>query len=99
MYTNKGPPWCFFDGAFEGNLGMFGAREVLYILEKHYCTFICSLGYANYNMVEVNAIIILVGIEIERGISELHIFGNSKLLVDWINGHMRNLNLRFEHLI
>jgi ribonuclease HI len=36
---------------------------------------------------------------VERGISKLHIFGDSKLVVNWINGQMWNLSLGLRDLI
>jgi len=85
---NKG----FFDGACRGNPGMIGMGAVIYFdadnsHEEFKLCFMEDRG--TNNEAEYKALIALLNRAIELNIADLHIYGDSKLVIEQMNGNWK----------
>lgn len=77
----------FFDGSSNPNPGELGLGSVIFASGEHEIDW--AIGYKEYgtnNIAEYMSAIMLLKRAIALGIKELHCFGDSKLIVNQING-------------
>jgi ribonuclease HI len=79
-------PWGFFDGTSQGHPLVCGVGAVLYINENHHFEVCYTPGRGSNMKAELTAIWALVFLTISLNLRKLQIFGDSQVVVDWING-------------
>lgn len=72
----------FFGGACQGRLGVCGEGGILFIQENHKTGFKAALGEGTNNLAEMNSLWLLLRVAIERGVTQLQIYGDSKFVID-----------------
>ena len=80
---NKNIPWAFFDGASQ-NLTC-GGGATLYLNPNHYFKISMGLGFGTNNYVELMTLKLLLCFAIERNCKKLQVFGDSTVVINWIN--------------
>ena len=86
-------PWGFFDGSAFGNPKVCGAGGILFLKDDHYITFKAGLGVGSNNYVELSALKLLIILALNKLISNIQIFGDSLLVINWISGKFKSHNL------
>jgi ribonuclease HI len=76
-------PWDFFDGASQENEDHCGGGGVLYISPSHFYKLKWGLGQGSNNYVELMVLKILLTFAGEKWISNLQIFGDSMMVINW----------------
>ena len=90
----------FFDGSATGNPQLCGARGILFLKKvDHYITFKAGLGVGTNNLDELYALKLLLILELDKQISNIQIFGDSLLVINWITGKFRIHNLHLAQLL
>ena len=75
-------PWAFVDGASQGRTWSGGAGGILHLSISHSIHFVASLGDVSNNSTEFAAIKVLLCLSHSIGILHLHIYGDSKLVIN-----------------
>ena len=76
-------PWAHFDGASQENKS--GGGATLFISPPHHFKIQMGLGIGTNNYVELMDVKLLLCFAIEIGCKRIHIFGDSLLMINWIN--------------
>lgn len=79
-------PWGFFDGASPGHPPICGAGAILYLSKMHYYTIRYVPGMGSNNKAELTALCALLFHAEMIKLKKLQVFGDSQLVIDWING-------------
>jgi ribonuclease HI len=82
-------PWGFFDGASQGNPSVCGVDAVLFINANHHFEMHFSPGRGSNMKAELSAIWALIFLAISLNLRKLQIFGDSLVVVDWMNGKVQ----------
>jgi len=90
--------WVFFDGASQGEPAVGGAGGILHLLDTHFFKFAAGLGRSTNNKAEIFVVFLVMRCAISRGILKLQVFGDSKLVVDWLAQRraLKNIHLFFQ---
>ena len=85
--------WSFFYGVASSmpKWGSIGGN--LYISESRYYKFVTSIGWATNNRVELSSILLVINLAQHLHIPMIHIYGDSKHVVDWLNQHISSHNI------
>lgn len=94
---DKSRPWGFFDGASQNNL--CGGGALLYLSDDHFFKIAVGLGEGTNNHAEILSLKLLLAFAIEQNITEISIYGDSKNVINWINGTQRCFNSNLENLL
>ena len=84
-----------FRGASHGEPPLGGARAVIYFSSKRRMLVKYAMGKATNNRAELAALWATLKMAHNNQIQDIQIFGDSKVVVDWVNG--RN-NIRVPQL-
>ena len=85
LEINKSIPWAFFDGASQGDPPLGGSGGVVYFSANHKIHAKYSPGHYTNNKDKLGALHLFLNVAINNNISQLQFFGDSKMLVDWVN--------------
>jgi ribonuclease HI len=77
-------PWDFFDGASQENGDRCGGGGVLFLTPSHFFNLKWGLGQGSNNFAEILALKLLLTFASEKEISNLQIFGDSMLVINWL---------------
>ena len=77
-------PWGFFDGAMQQNL--CGGGALLFLSDSHWYEISVGLGVGSNNFAELLSLKILLLFALEKGCRQLHVFGDSLNVINWIKG-------------
>ena len=80
---NKNNPWAFFDGASQ-NLTC-GGGACLFLTQNHYFKISLGLGAGTNNYAELMTLKLLLCFTIERNCRNLQVFGDSMVVINWLN--------------
>jgi hypothetical protein len=83
---NLSVAWGYFDGACQGVPGSCGAGIVLYLTFDHFFHLKFKVGLGTNNRGELIALWVLLNFAQDKGIRNIQVFGDSKLVVDWFKG-------------
>jgi ribonuclease HI len=92
-------PWDFFDGASQNNGECCGGGVILFLTQNHSFKISMGLGLGTNNHAELMALKLLLLFEVDKNISSLHIFGDSLLVINWIQKTQRCQNILLAPLI
>jgi ribonuclease HI len=73
--------WSYFDGASQNNVG--GASGILYLDEHHWLKYVVGLGNISNNKAKILSLKMLIMVARDKGVQNLQILGDSKLIIDW----------------
>ena len=90
---DKTKPWGFFDGSTSGKPQVCGAGGILFLKDDHYITFKAGLGVGTNNYAELFALKLLIILALDKQISNIQIFGDFLLVINWIFGKFGSHNL------
>ena len=79
---NTSMPWAYFDGSTQ-EIGC-GGRAILHLSETHSFKIQMGLGRGTNNYVELLAAKYLIRFALNKQCSNLQLFGDSKIVFDWI---------------
>jgi len=91
----SGYPAGFFDGAAQGEYG--GCGFVLHLNCSHKFQGWLHLDHCTNNFSELVAVWSLLFWANRRNIKDIRIFGDSRLVIDWLNGKVNISNIFLEH--
>ena len=74
---------------------MGGSGGVIYFSEKHKVQAKFAPGHCTNNKAELTALHTVLNLAININISQLQVFGDSKMVIDWVN---RNIQINSPHL-
>ena len=86
LVINSEIPWAYFDGASQGEPPLGGAGAVVYFSTKKKMLAKYATGQATNNMSEISALWETLKVVSSNQIQDIQIFGDSKVVVDWVNG-------------
>ena len=86
-------PWGYFDGVAQGDPTVCGAGVVLFLEEGYYFQARWGLGEGTNNKAELLALYMLLLLAHEKGVQKLQIFGDSMIIINWINQTQRCHNI------
>jgi len=91
---DKSKPWAYFDGSTQ-EAGC-GGGVILFLNDTHCFKIQINLGKGTNNYVELNTAKHLIHFALEQHCSHLQLFGNSKIVCNWINNasHCNAFSLR-----
>jgi ribonuclease HI len=81
--------WGYFDGASSSDQTICGGGGCLHFTHAHYFTLKAGLGPGTNNYSELMALKLLLLFAIEQGCRTLQVFGDSLVIINWINGKHR----------
>jgi ribonuclease HI len=81
---NKDIPWDFFFWCIIGNPSKGGSRGILYLSSNHNISFKVGIGQETNNFCELMALKLVLKLAQEFGVTQLQIFGDSKLVIQWM---------------
>ena len=84
----------FFDGSALGNPKVCGAGGIIFLKVDHYITFKAGLGVGTNNYAELFALKLLLILALDKHISNIQVFGDSLLVINWITGKFIIHNLQ-----
>jgi ribonuclease HI len=96
---DQSQPWDFFDGASQNNGESCGGGVVLFLTQNHYFKISMGLGPGTNNRAELMALKLLLLFVVDKNISSLQIFGDSLLVISWIQKTQRCHNILLAPLI
>ena len=76
-------PWGFFDGTSQ-NIAC-GGGAVLHLSQQHFFHFQMGLGEGTNNFAELLSLKLLLQFALEKGCKHLQIFGDSLIIINWVN--------------
>ena len=92
-------PWGYFDGSASRDPKICGVRGVLFISEDHFFTFKAGLGFGTNNFAELIGLKLLLTLPLQHNDKQLHIFGDSQLVINWAFGKYRIQNIMLEQIL
>lgn len=95
LLIDKSHPWGFFDGASQVNSSLYGVGGIIFFKPNHYISFSARLGNGTNNFVKIMALKLLLTLAKDRRMDQIQVFGDSKVIINWINGiyHVKSLLL------
>ena len=86
-------PWDFFDGASQNHT--CGGDVTLFLNQNHHFHIQMGLSVGTNNYAELMALKLLLHFSLEQRCIKLHIFGDSLIIINWVNKiqHCKNLAL------
>ena len=81
--VNRNTPWAFFDGASQNSI--CGGGACLFLNQSHYFQISLGLGTGTNNYAELMTLKLLLCFAIERNCRQLQVFGDSMVVINWIN--------------
>lgn len=91
---DKSFPWGYFDRAAQGDHIYCGVGVVLYLTEDHFFLLKWGLSLGTNNKAQLLALYMLLIFAHEKGLQSLQIFGDSMLVINWLNNAQRCHNLQ-----
>ena len=82
-------PWQYFDGVAKGDPVRCGGGIVLHLDERNNVHCKVGLGSGTNNFAKINALRLLLITTLEWGVPSLQLFGDSKIVIDWVVGSTR----------
>jgi len=76
-------PWAYFDGAAQEE--GCGGGAILHISERHSYSLIMGLIRGTNNFAEHSAALHIIRFALEKNCHALQLFGDSKIVCDWLN--------------
>lgn len=95
LEINKVVPWAYFDGASQGDPPLGGSGGVIYFLNKHKLQAKFAPGHCTNNKAKLATLHLVLNLAINNNITQLQVFEDSKMVVDWVN---RNIQINAPHL-
>ena len=92
-------PWGYFDGSAAGDPKVCGAEGILFFSEECFISFKDGLGNGTNNYAELLGLKLLLKLALENHIIKLQVFGDSHLVINWVNGLYRMHNLLLSPLL
>jgi ribonuclease HI len=92
-------PWEFFYGASQNEGLLCGGGAVLHLSYSHLFKMKWGLGPGTNNFAELMALKLLLTFAGEKGISNLQIFGDSMVIINWIRKSQKCHNIRLLPLL
>ena len=92
-------PWDFFDGASQGDPPLGGSGGVIYFSDKHKVQAKFSPGHCTNNKAELEVLHTVLNLDMNNIISQLQVFGDSKMVVDWVNKKIQFNAPHLQHLL
>ena len=86
----------FFDGAHKD--GWCGASMILHLRRNHFFRLSTRLGHVTNTFAELMALWGILWFSRKRGILELRVVGDSKVVIDWVNGKKMHCILCHRHI-
>ena len=80
---NRNTPWAFFDGASQNSI--CGGGACLFLNQSHYFQISLGLGTRTNNYAELMMLKLLLCFAIERNCRQLQVFGDSMVVINWMN--------------
>jgi ribonuclease HI len=96
---NQEISWGFFDGTSQGHPPQCGMGVVPFLKQNHFIHLRYAPGRGTNTRAEFIALWSLLEIAIKKGIKKLQIFGNSKLVIDWVNKNAMVSDIRLRSLL
>ena len=96
---DKSQPWGFFDGSAIGNPKLCGAGGILFLTADHFITFKAGLGVGTNNMAELYALKLLLILALNKQITNIQVFSDSFLVINWIMGKFRIHNIQLAQIL
>jgi ribonuclease HI len=78
---------------FDGPPDFCSTGETLFISDRHFIKFKAGLGPGTNNSAELMALRCLLKLAFEKGATQLQVFGNSSLAINWIKGDLQVQNV------
>ena len=92
-------PSGFFYGSASGNPKVCGVGVILFLKDGHYITFKAGLGVGSNNYAELFALKLLIILALNKQTSNIHIFGDSLLVINWISDKFRVHNMQLAQFL
>ena len=89
----------FFYGSASGDPQICGAGEILFLKDDHFFTFKAGLGVGTNNLAELYALKLLLILALDKQLSNIQVFGDSLLVINWITGKFRIHNLQLAQIL
>ena len=83
---DKSHLWAFFDGSNQGDPSIRGARGVIFLNETNKISFKLGLERETNSKAELLALWTTLKIVKDKQLTRLHIYGDSKSVIDWASG-------------
>ena len=93
---DKNTPWAFFDGASQNS--KCGGGDTLFLNTNHHFQISVGLGSRTNNFAELMTSKLLLCFAIERNCKKLQVFGDSMVVINWINKTQRCRNSSLDTL-
>jgi ribonuclease HI len=81
-HIDKGKPWGFFNGGNQCEPRICAARDILFINNQYYFHVMYATKDGTNNQAKLYALRVLLKLTVEKGITQLQVYGDSKLIVD-----------------
>lgn len=81
----KDIPWDLFDGVAQGNPSVGEDGGILYFFESHFISFYANVGLATNKFTNLSFLNLLLSLAKIYNINNLHVYGDSQLVINWIN--------------
>ena len=99
LEINKTVPWDFFDDASQGDPPLGGSGGVIYFSDKHKVQAKFSPGHCTNNKAELVTLNLVLNLAIKHNITPLQVFGDSKMVVEWVNRKIEINSPHLKHLL
>ena len=96
---DKSYPWGYFDGVAQGDPIVCGVGALLYLDDRHLFQIRWGLGEGTNNKVELLALYMLLIFTNENGVQRIQIFGDSMVIINWINQTQRCHNIHLNPIL
>lgn len=90
---DKSGAWGYFDGASQSTPTMCGAGGIIFLSEVHLINLKAGLGGGSHNYAELLALKLLMKLAAKKGVTRSHVFGDSLVVLNWMNGKFKMGNL------
>ena len=96
---NKEMTWAFFDGSSQGDPPLGGAGAVIFFPSTKKMKIKFAIGKASNNKAELSDLWETLKVEKGTHIQEIHIYGDSKVVIDWANEKSTIRAPHLQHLL